>query len=62
MTAEMEAWGLAGRTITVIGAGIVALGILNAGLMLRWRWLSLCGVAALLGFLAMLVDAVMIAP
>jgi hypothetical protein len=47
-------FGLAGRIVVVMGAGVLALTALNAGLMLRQRWLTLFGVAAMVVFLAML--------
>ena len=51
---EMD-FGLAGRIVVVMGAGVLALAALNAGLMLRQRWLTLCGVAGMVVFLAMLI-------
>ena len=51
---EMD-FGVAGRIVVVMGAGVVALAALNAGLMLRQRWLTLFGVAGMLIFLAMLL-------
>jgi len=51
---EMD-FGLAGRIVVVMGAGVLALASLNAGLMLRQRWLTLCGVAGMVVFLAMLI-------
>ncbi len=51
---EMD-FGLAGRIVVVMGAGVLALTALNAGLMLRQRWLTLFGVAAMVVFLAMLI-------
>ncbi len=48
-------FGLAGRIVVMMGAGVVALAALNAGLMLRQRWLTLFGVAGMLVFLAMLI-------
>ncbi len=40
----------------VLSVGIVVLTLLNAGLMLRQRWLSICGLAATLGYLAFLIQ------
>ena len=54
---EMD-FGLAGRIVTVMGAGIVALAALNAGLMLRRRWLTLFGVAGMLVFFVMLIKRI----
>jgi len=51
-------FGLAGRIVTVMGAGIVALAALNAGLMLRRRWLTLFGVAGMLVFFVMLIKRI----
>jgi hypothetical protein len=48
-------FGLAGRIVIVMGAGVLALTALNAGLMLRRRWLTLFGVAGLVVFLVMLM-------
>ena len=48
-------FGLAGRIVVVMGAGVLALAALNAGLMLRRRWLTLFGVAGMVVFLAMLI-------
>jgi hypothetical protein len=51
-------FGLAGRIVAVMTAGIVALAALNAGLMLRRRWLTVCGVAGMLVFLALLIKRI----
>jgi len=48
-------FGLAGRIVFLMGAGVVALAALNAGLMLRRKWLTLFGVAGMLVFLGMLL-------
>ena len=48
-------FGLAGRIVSVMGAGVLALTALNAGLMLRHRWLTIVGIAAMVVFLAMLI-------
>jgi len=42
--------------VVVLGAGTIALALLNAGLMFRRRWLSMCGLAGILGFLALLIQ------
>jgi hypothetical protein len=44
------------RVVVVLGVGIVVLSVLNAGLMLQRRWLSMWGLAGMLGFLALLIE------
>jgi len=44
------------RVVIVLGVGIVVLSVLNAGLMLQRRWLSMWGLAGVLGFLAFLIE------
>ena len=51
-------FGVAGRIVAVMAAGTVALAALNAGLMLRRRWLTVCGVAAMLVFVALLIKRI----
>ena len=44
------------RVVIALGVGIVVLSVLNAGLMLQRRWLSMWGLAGVLGFLAFLIE------
>jgi hypothetical protein len=50
--------GVGERMVLLLGEGIIALALLNAGLMLRKRWLSYFGVAGMLAFLVLLVRGV----
>jgi len=50
--------GPSGRVVVVLGVGIVVLSVLNAGIMLERRWLSMWGLAGMLGFLALLIEGV----
>jgi len=43
------------RVVVVLVLGIIALAVMNAGLVFRRRWLSMCGLAGILGFLAFLI-------
>jgi len=47
--------GASEGVVMVLGTGIVAMGVLNAGLMLKRRWLSMFGLAGTLGYLAFLI-------
>lgn len=42
--------------VVLLSVGIVVLTLLNAGLMLRQRWLAMCGLAATLGYFAFLIQ------
>jgi len=44
------------RVVVGRGVGIVVLSVLNAGIMLKRRWLSMWGLAGMLGFLALLIE------
>lgn len=44
------------RVVVVLGVGIVVLSVLNAGIMLKHRGLSMWGLAGMLGFLALLIE------
>jgi len=44
------------RVVIVQCVGIVVLSVLNAGIMLERRWLSMWGLAGMLGFLALLIE------
>ena len=50
--------GIGERMVLLLGEGIIALALLNAGLMLHKRWLSYFGVAGMLAFLVLLVRGV----
>ena len=44
------------RVVIVQCVGIVVLSVLNAGIMLERRWLSMWGLAGMLGFLVLLIE------
>src|SRR5437899_12848947 len=52
---EELAVGPSERVVVGLGVGIVVLSALNAGIMLKRRWLSMWGLAGMLGFLALLI-------
>jgi len=53
---EELAVGPSERVVVGLGVGIVVLSVLNAGIMLKRRWLSMWGLAGMLGFLALLIE------